>query len=155
MTESQAPEMRPVRTDSSDLAEPRVLIRTFLEPGRPAPGIEFYERLQGVAADARFSFPEADPRLAVAGAFLLIEGSAEAVASFLSTAGTLLVDDVYPYYDRPAAEGAEITEPLQEVPTGTGSAARRPDGTVVEYVHHRPNADGRGHIPLPLCGRCL
>ncbi|GAA1076965.1 VOC family protein [Nocardiopsis composta] len=143
MTESPAPEMWRVRTDSSDLAEPRVLIRAFLEPGRLDPGIAFYERLQGVTADARFSYPEAGLRLAVVGAFLLIEGDREAVAPFLATAGTLLVDDVHPYHDRLVAEGAEITDPPKKVPTGTGFSARHPDGTVVEYVHHRPTADGR------------
>ncbi len=128
--------------DSSDLAEPRVLIRVFLERGQLDAGVAFYERLQGVEADARFSFPAKNLRLATVGGFLLIEGSEEDLRPFRSTTGTLLVDDVQPYYDRLVAEGAEIIFPLQKVPTGVAFNARHPDGAVVEYVHHRPTEDG-------------
>ncbi|MEU4547455.1 hypothetical protein [Nonomuraea dietziae] len=77
------------------------------------------------------------------GAFLVIEGDAEALGPFRSTTGTLLVDDVVPYHDRLVAEGAEIIFPLQQAPTGAGFNARHLDGTVVEYVHHRPTSEGR------------
>ncbi|MEV4163287.1 VOC family protein [Nonomuraea dietziae] len=130
------------QTDSSTLTEPRVLIRVFVPQGRLEASVEFYQRLQRVEADARFDFPEAGLRLATVGAFLVIEGDAEALAPFRSTTGTLLVDDVVPYHDRLVAEGAEIIFPLQQVPTGAGFNARHPDGTVVEYVHHRPTAEG-------------
>ncbi|MBB3725484.1 MULTISPECIES: VOC family protein [Nonomuraea] len=131
------------QTDSSTLTEPRVLIRVFVPQGRLEASVEFYQRLQRVEADARFDFPEAGLRLATVGAFLVIEGDAEALAPFRSTTGTLLVDDVVPYHDRLVAEGAEIIFPLQQVPTGAGFNARHPDGTVVEYVHHRPTSEGR------------
>ncbi|MEQ4722856.1 VOC family protein [Nonomuraea sp. B19D2] len=130
------------QNDSSTLAEPRVLIRVFVAPGRLDGSVDFYRRLQGADVDARFDFPEASLRLATVGAFLLIEGDEEALAPFRSTVGTLLVDDVRPYYDRLVAEGAEIVFPLQQVPTGAGFNARHPDGTVVEYVHHRPTPEG-------------
>ncbi|MCF2533995.1 VOC family protein [Yinghuangia soli] len=126
--------------DSSGLAEPRVLIRVFLAPGGLDAAVGFYEELQGVAADARFAFGAL--RLATVGAFLLLEGPEADLAPFRSTTGTLLVDDVRPYYDRLVAAGAEIVFPLQEVPTGAGFNVRHPDGTVVEYVHHRPTAEG-------------
>ncbi|MFB9525965.1 VOC family protein [Nonomuraea roseola] len=131
------------QTDSSTLTEPRVLIRVFVPQGRLEASVEFYQRLQHVEADARFDFPEAGLCLATVGAFLVIEGDAEALAPFRSTTGTLLVDDVVPYHDRLVAEGAEIIFPLQQVPTGAGFNARHPDGTVVEYVHHRPTSEGR------------
>ncbi|MEV4065284.1 VOC family protein [Nonomuraea dietziae] len=131
------------QTDSSTLTEPRVLIRVFVPQGRLEASVEFYQRLQRVEADARFDFPEAGLRLATVGAFLVIEGDTEALAPFRSTTGTLLVDDVVPYHDRLVAEGAEIIFPLQQVPTGAGFNARHPDGTVVEYVHHRPTSEGR------------
>ncbi|PSK88079.1 putative glyoxalase superfamily protein PhnB [Murinocardiopsis flavida] len=137
-----APQVWRTRNDSSGRTEPRVLIRVFLAPDGLDTGIAFYERLQDTEADARFSFPAARLRLAVVGAFLLIAGTDEALAPFRSTTGTLLVADVRPYYDRLVAEGAEIVFPLQEVPTGAGFNARHPDGTVVEYVHHRPAPDG-------------
>ncbi|ONK14066.1 hypothetical protein [Streptomyces sp. MP131-18] len=47
-----------------------------------------------------------------------------------------------PYCDRLVAAGAEIVFPLQEVPTGAAFNAGHPDGTVVEYVHHRPTPQG-------------
>ncbi len=139
--ESSGPAMWRLRNDTSDLTEPRVLIRVFLAPGTLEESTGFYEKLQGVAADGRFDFGTL--RLATVGAFLLIEGSDEDLAPFRSTTGTLLVDDVRPYYDRLVAAGAEIVFPLQEVPTGAAFNARHPDGTVVEYVHHRPDPQGR------------
>ncbi|MEW9552389.1 hypothetical protein [Nonomuraea sp. NPDC050783] len=136
-------EMWRASNDSSALTEPRVLIRVFVSPGELAGSIGFYERLQEARADARFDFPAARLRLATVGAFLIIEGDEEALAPFRDTVGTLLVDDVLPYHERLVAEGAEIVFPLQQVPTGAGFNARHPDGTVVEYVHHRPAPDGR------------
>ena len=130
-----------VTPDSSDLAEPRVLIRVFVPPGELGQSIDFYERLQETSADAKFAFPEKELALAVVGGFLIIEGSEQALAPFRSTTGTLLVADVQPYYDRLVAAGAEIIFPLQQVPTGAAFNARHPDGTVVEYVHHRPTSE--------------
>ena len=128
--------------DSSSLPEPRVMIRVFVEPGELDDSIAFYEHLQAVTADSRFAFPAVSLRLATVGGFLIIEGDAQALAPFRSTVGTFLVDDVRPYYDKLVAAGAEIIFPLQEVPTGAGFNAVHPDGTVVEYVHHRPASDG-------------
>jgi len=120
-----------------------VLIRVFVAPGELEARVAFYEQLQGVVADAGFPFPEAGLRLAMVGAFLLIEGAPDKLAPFTSTTGTLLVDDVQPYYDRLVAAGAQIIFPLQVVPTGAAFNAVHPDGTVVEYVHHRPDPHGR------------
>lgn len=58
------------------------------------------------------------------------------------THGTLLVASARTWLDRLAAEGAEITEPPAEVPTGSGFTARHRDGTVIEYVEHRPTEEG-------------
>lgn len=129
--------------DTSQQPVPRVLIRVFIEPGELEGSVNFYEQLQGIVADAGFPFPGAGLRLAMVGAFLLIEGSPEALAPFTSTTGTLLVDDVRPYYDKLVAAGAKIIFPLQVVPTGAAFNAIHPDGTVVEYVHHRPDPHGR------------
>jgi catechol 2,3-dioxygenase-like lactoylglutathione lyase family enzyme len=131
------------RNDSRELTTPRVLIRVFVAPGELERSVAFYEALQGMHADGGFPFPEAGLRLAMVGAFLLIEGDAQALAPFTSTSGTLLVDDVQPYYDYLLAAGAQIVFPLQRVPTGAAFNARHPDGTVVEYVHHRPDPSGR------------
>ena len=130
-------------SDSSNLPAPRVMIRVFVAPGELESAVAFYEDLQDVEADGGFPFPEAGLRLAMVGAFLLIEGSANALAPFTSTTGTLLVPDVRPYYDKLVAAGAKIIFPLQVVPTGAAFNAVHPDGTVVEYVHHRPDPQGR------------
>lgn len=121
----------------------RTLIRVFLKPGTIAEAISYYEELQSTQRDAFFPFPEARLYLAMVGSFLLIEGSEESLAPFRETIGTLLVDDVQPYYDRFVAEGVEIVWPIRDVPTGRGFNVRHRDGTVIEYVHHRPDADGR------------
>ncbi|MCH5142021.1 hypothetical protein JMU72_14565, partial [Mammaliicoccus sciuri] len=72
------------RCDTSSQRAPRVLIRVFVAPGELERSVAFYEQLQGVVADAGFPFPEAGLRLAMVGAFLLIEGSETALAPFTS-----------------------------------------------------------------------
>ncbi|MFI6344629.1 VOC family protein [Streptomyces sp. NPDC050560] len=129
-----------VSDDSSGLREPRVFIRAFLEPGTLERAVACYERAQGVTADGRFAFKTL--RLAMVGAFLLIEGTADDLRPYRSTTGTLLVNEIAPYHERLVAEGAEITVAPARVPTGAGFTARHPDGTTVEYVEHRPTAEG-------------
>ncbi|MEV5975754.1 hypothetical protein [Streptomyces sp. NPDC052114] len=137
-----APTMWRRRNDSSDLAEPRPLIRVYTGPGTLDAVAASYERLLGTERDMWFAYPEKNLCLAVVGAFLLIEGTEETLAPFRATHGTLLVDSAQKYLDRLAAEGAEITDPLIKVPTGSGFTARHRDGTVIEYVEHRPTEDG-------------
>jgi predicted enzyme related to lactoylglutathione lyase len=131
--------------DSSHLAEPRVLIRVYVAPGELDGAIAFYEKLLGVENDMYMSIPPdpADPRggltLATVGGFLILEGSPEQLAPFRATAGTLLVDDIGPYFARLTAQGAEVVHPTAERLGGAGFTVRHPDGTVIEYVHHRPS----------------
>ncbi|MBH2959568.1 VOC family protein [Serratia marcescens] len=122
--------------DSSSLREPRVLIRVYVGEGEIDRTIAFYEQLHGVTADMRFDFPEHRLVLAAVGPFLILEGAEEQLRPFRSTVGTLL-----PYHQRLLAAGAEIFFGPVEVPTGACFNARLPDGTTVEYVHHRPRAD--------------
>ncbi|TGA92100.1 VOC family protein [Streptomyces sp. MZ04] len=130
-------------TDSSALTEPRTFVRVFTGPGTLESVTAFYEQLLGVERDMWFTYPDLSLGLAAVGGFLLIEGTEESVAPFRATAGTLLVDSAQKYLDRLTAAGAEITDPLKAVPTGAGFSARHPDGTVIEYVEHRPTPDGR------------
>ncbi|MBH2881228.1 VOC family protein [Serratia ureilytica] len=127
--------------DSSSLREPRVLIRVYVNEGEIDRTIALYEQLHGVKADMRFDFPEHRLVLAAVGPFLILEGSEENLRPFRSTVGTLLVDDIYPYHQRLQAAGADIFFGPVEVPTGACFNARLPDGTIIEYVHHRPRAD--------------
>ena len=63
---------------------------------------------------------------------------AEQLAPLWATVGTLLVDDIGPYFARLTAQGAEVVNPPAERLGGAGFTVRHPDGTVIEYVHHRP-----------------
>lgn len=126
---------------TSEGRPPRVLVRVFLPVGALGDAIDFYEQLQGVAADAVFPYPEAGLHLAMVGGFLLIEGDDEHLSPFRATTGTLLVDDVQPFHDRLVRGGAQVVAPLRRVPTGSGFTARHADGTVVEYVQHRPTPE--------------
>jgi predicted enzyme related to lactoylglutathione lyase len=126
------------QADSSQRREPRVLIRVYVGEGEIDNAIAFYEKLQGVQMDMRFDFPEHRLVLAAVGPFLILEGAEDSLRPFRSTVGTLLVDDIYPYHQRLLAAGAEIFFGPVEVPTGACFNARLPDGTTIEYVHHRP-----------------
>lgn len=129
--------------DSSGFAAPRTLIRVYTPLGTLESVTSFYERLLGVERDMRFTYPEKRLTLAVVGSFLLVEGDEETLAPFRATDGTLIVDSAETYLARLAAEeGTEVLDPPHRVPTGTGFTVRHPDGTVVEYVEHRPTPDG-------------
>jgi predicted enzyme related to lactoylglutathione lyase len=131
--------------DSSHLTEPRALLHVYVAPGEIDAAIGFYEKLLGVENDMYVSIPP-DPAdshggltLATVGSFLILEGSAEQLAPFWATAGTLLVDDIGPYFERLMAQGAEVVQPPAERLGGAGFTVRHPDGIVMEYVHHRPS----------------
>ncbi|MET9364959.1 VOC family protein [Streptomyces sp. NPDC006632] len=144
MTNQQdtAPLVRRRSNDSSALTAPRAFIRVFTPPGTLERLTRFYEEVQGVERDMWITYPAKGLVLAAVGGFLIIEGSEEAVAPFLSAAGTLLVDDASAHLARLTERGAKIVVPLHEVPTGAAFYARHPDGTVVEYVEHRPTPGG-------------
>lgn len=139
---TETPTMWRHRNDSTHLPEPRPLIRVYTPPGTLDSLASSYERLLGTERDMWFAYPEKGLNLAVVGAFLLIEGAEEILAPFRAVDGTLLVDSAQTYLTRLAAEGAEITDPLTKVPTGSGFTARHRDGTVIEYVEHRPTEEG-------------
>ncbi|MYY86387.1 MULTISPECIES: hypothetical protein [unclassified Streptomyces] len=139
---TETPTMWRHRNDSTHLPEPRPLIRVYTPPGTLDSLASSCERLLGTERDMWFAYPEKGLNLAVVGAFLLIEGAEEILAPFRAVDGTLLVDSAQTYLTRLAAEGAEITDPLTKVPTGSGFTARHRDGTVIEYVEHRPTEEG-------------
>ncbi|WP_190817513.1 hypothetical protein [Saccharopolyspora pogona] len=74
------------------------------------------------------------------GGFLIIAGTDEALAPFRQTVGTLLVADVGPYEKRFRQEGLDFVQERFRAPSGEGFTVRHSDGTVIEYVHHRPSA---------------
>jgi predicted enzyme related to lactoylglutathione lyase len=85
----------------------------------------------------RMPYPERGLVLAAVGGFLIIEGTDETLAPFRQTVGTQLVHDADVYFERLLALGAEVIHPPIDVPVGRGFTVRHPDGTIVEYVHHR------------------
>jgi len=131
--------------DSSHLPQPRVLVRVYVAPGELDDAIEFYEKVLGVDCDMYMSIPPdpADPSagltLAAVGSFLLLEGSPEQLAPHHAAVATLLVDDIEPHFERLIAHGAEILQLPAERIGGAGFTVRHPDGSVVDYVHHRPS----------------
>jgi catechol 2,3-dioxygenase-like lactoylglutathione lyase family enzyme len=135
--------------DSSHLAQPRVLVRVYVAPGEIDSAIEFYEKVLGVACDMYMNFPPDPPdssaglTVAAVGGFLILEGSPEQLAPHRAMIGTLLVDDIGPFFERLMAQGAEILHFPGERLGGAGFAVRHPDGSVMEYVHHRPS-EGEG-----------
>jgi predicted enzyme related to lactoylglutathione lyase len=135
--------------DSSHLAQPRALARVYVTPGELDRSIEFYEKVLGVDCDMYMSIPAdpADPTagltIAAVGSFLILEGSPAQLAPHWATTATLLVDNIEPYFERLTAHGAEIVHQPGERLGGAGFTVRHPDGSVIEYVHHRPS-EGEG-----------
>jgi len=127
-----------LRADSSDRAQPLVMVRVLIAPEQLEPTIALYERVLGTPCDLRFAYPEMDLYLASVGNVLLIAGPEEALAPFAQTAMTLLVASLDAEIARFEELGIELLEPPKEVPTGRNLLARHPDGSIVEYVEHRP-----------------
>lgn len=132
-----------LRPDSSERERPLVMIRRLLPADRLEPAIVFYEQLLGEPCDLRFDYPEMELSLASVGAVLLIAGSERALAPFAATDATLLVASLEQAAARVRAGGGEIVEEPKAVPTGRNMLARHPDGALVEYVEHRPQAGER------------
>lgn len=86
------------------------------------------------APDLRFKMPEIGLDLAAIGDILIVGGEADKVEPFRTSVGPLVVDDLDATHALLIAEGAEITSPIQDVPTGRNMFARHADGNHVEYV---------------------
>ncbi|MBA8823766.1 catechol 2,3-dioxygenase-like lactoylglutathione lyase family enzyme [Saccharopolyspora lacisalsi] len=124
--------------DSSALTEPRTFVRVFVGPEELEEATRWYERTLGMDRDLVMPYPEKDLTLHAVGGFLIIGGTPAALAPFQSTTGTLLVSDLEPYLTRFRAEGLTFVQEPFTPPVGRGFTVRHPDGTVIEYVHHRP-----------------
>lgn len=143
MNETAEPVVVRRHNDSSHLTEPRTLIRVYTTPGTLESVTAFYERLLATERDMYFTSPAEELTLAVVGGFLIVEATEEVLEPLRATDGTLVIDSAEAYLARLAAEdGTEILDPPKPVPTGTGFTARHPDGTVIEYVEHRPTPSG-------------
>jgi predicted enzyme related to lactoylglutathione lyase len=94
--------------------------------------IPLYRELAGDAEVRRF--PYRDLELALVGPFLLYSGPLE---KYPSQTATVIVDSLQPVLEALSNAGAEILEAPSEVPNGTRTVARHPDGSVFEYMQPR------------------
>lgn len=129
--------------DSSSRHAPLVMVRILVAPEELDAAISLYEQLLEQRCDLRFDYPETGLRLASVANVLLIAGSEQALNSFRATTMTLLVSSLDAYLERFAALGIEVISAPKGVPTGRNMLARHPDGSLVEYVEHRPQPDER------------
>jgi len=90
--------------------------------------------LTGTEPDYRFTMEEQQWEIAGIGDFLLVAGTAEALAPIRSSHGPLVVDDLDRYVQLLQNQGAAITKPPARSQTGRYFYARQPDGSDVEYV---------------------
>ncbi|PKL58471.1 MAG: glyoxalase [Methanomicrobiales archaeon HGW-Methanomicrobiales-5] len=100
--------------------------------------VRFYETLTGQTCSLRFAMPDAGLELAQVGTFLIIAGSEDALKPFRSTTATFLVDSVEEYFHFFTRNNIAIIRPPRPVPTGVNMTIQHPEGTIIEYVQHRP-----------------
>ncbi|RZF65215.1 VOC family protein [Sphingomonas populi] len=91
-----------------------------------------FERLHGQKAHLRLKYGDWD--LAGIGDVFVVAGTEEALAPIRGSHGPLIVRDIMALHDELLAEGAIITQPVIDVPTGRMLYARHADGLHVEYV---------------------
>ena len=114
------------------------MIRRLVAADRLEATVSFYEGLLDQPCELRFSYPEVGLTLASVGDVLIIAGDGSALAPFRRTSYTILVSDLDTYAERLSALGAVVIEEPKTVPTGRNMLVQHPDGSVVEYVEHRP-----------------
>lgn len=91
-----------------------------------------FERLHGRKARIQMVFGEWN--LAGIGDVFIVGGTDEALAPIRDSHGPIIVSDIVALQASLLAEGANITQPITDVPTGRMLHARHPDGLHVEYV---------------------
>lgn len=101
--------------------------------------VDFYEKLLDETCGMRFRYPQINLELAQVGGILLIGGPEEALKPFKGTQATFLVDSVTQYKEFLLRNGAFVVRDILKVPTGLNMTVRHADGTIVEYVEHKPS----------------
>lgn len=91
-----------------------------------------FERLHGRKPHIQMEF--GDWNLAGIGDVFVVAGTDEALAPIRDSHGPIIVSDISALQSSLLADGATITQPITEVPTGRMLYARHPDGLHVEYV---------------------
>jgi hypothetical protein len=135
------PQLYRTQRDSSAFTAPRVLARVFPQPDEFEKTVRDYENLTGTTLDLDLDARDLGIRMAAVGAFLIIAvepGQPERLEVVRSTAVSMIFADLDTAIEAGRAIGAEmVTEPFV-TPVGRGARLRHPDGTLVEYLEHRP-----------------
>jgi hypothetical protein len=111
-----------------------VLARVLVESLDDA--LPLYERLAGGGPVRRFSFQSVE--LAWIGPFLLLAGSADALAPYRDRVASLVVDDIDDAARQIVRAGGELIEGPAPAPNGARLIARHPDGALFEYLQIAP-----------------
>ncbi|MGF1428144.1 VOC family protein [Kitasatospora sp. LaBMicrA B282] len=88
--------------------------------------------LTGEQPASRFAFR--DLEVARIGGYLLVAGTAEALAPVRDTQATTVVTSLAEVLDLTARHGGQVLDGPNEVPTGRNLTVRHPGGAVIEYV---------------------
>lgn len=122
-----------------------VQTRVFVAPEQFRATVAYYRALTGGSCSLHFPFAERGLELAsvssAAASFLIVAGSAAALAPFRGTALTVLVDDIERVAERLVPLGAAVLQETTPVPTGFQTRLKHPDGLIVEYVEHTAAAE--------------
>jgi predicted enzyme related to lactoylglutathione lyase len=114
-----------------------VFIRIYVAPQKLEETISFYERLFSKSCERRFAIPPLGVELAQIANFLVVAGSADALARIRHVQATVLVDSLDAQRAQLESMGASVLSPPRNVPTGRNMTVQHPDGLVVEYVEPR------------------
>ncbi|VBB16683.1 glyoxalase [Burkholderia stabilis] len=92
-----------------------------------------YEVLQRMQCERRLSFPERGIEVAVIGAFIVLAGSDDALASVRHVEAALIVDALDDFVEPLRVLGASVPDECHRTPAGRNMIVRHPDGFVAEY----------------------
>jgi hypothetical protein len=130
--------------DSSYLTAPRVFSRVFCDLGSLTDTVRFYEHLTSTVLDMDMDIPEGGLHVVAVGPFLVLEMDKNKLAragQAAETHITVLNANLGEAVEKSVAAGATIVQEKWEAPPGPGVRLRHPDGSIVEYLEHRPSSD--------------
>ena len=134
--------------DSSTLAGPRTLCRVLATPGELTAVVGFYSTLTGVDPDMDMAWPEVGMHIVAIAGFLILELDPEAHPAAAAAQATVIVAELATAVHQAVEHGATVLEAAHPAPVGAAARLRHPDGLLVEYLEHRPNANDVDTAPL-------
>lgn len=130
--------------DSRELAKPRIFARIFCEPVELLGTVRFYEDLAATPLDQDLDLPSAGIHVVAVGPFLILaldpsKVDAKAHGQASETRLTVLAPDLDEAVHHAVVRGAALVGERFSVPHATGQRLRHAEGTLVEYLQHRPS----------------